>query len=73
MDNLQLAVVDGIAKVITVNGDGDVDVDSSGGVLLEVWTCQWFALCQNDATMIIEHPTLGGVPTCDRCAKIARP
>lgn len=30
--------------------------------------CQWFALCDHPATQGIAHPTLGNVPTCDRCA-----
>lgn len=31
-------------------------------------TCQWFALCVNDATQLVPHPILGDVPACDRCA-----
>jgi hypothetical protein len=37
---------------------------------LERWrsgTCQWFALCENEATTIEPHPILGVVPICDRC------
>jgi hypothetical protein len=30
--------------------------------------CQWFALCENDATQTRPHPILGDVPICDRCA-----
>lgn len=30
--------------------------------------CEWFALCENPATGTIDHPILGPVPTCDRCA-----
>lgn len=34
-------------------------------------TCSWFALCEDDATTIVQHPILGGVPCCARCAKRA--
>jgi hypothetical protein len=30
-------------------------------------TCQWFALCDNEATTTQQHPILGPVPICDRC------
>jgi hypothetical protein len=29
--------------------------------------CQWFALCDHEATVQVRHPVLGLVPTCDRC------
>ena len=29
--------------------------------------CQWFALCDNDATTTQAHPILGDVRICDRC------
>ena len=38
--------------------------------------CEWFALCDNDATTWLEGPivtdsgvTFGRIPACDRCAK----
>lgn len=31
-------------------------------------TCQYFALCENDAAGVTEHPVLEYVPTCQRCA-----
>lgn len=31
-------------------------------------TCEWFALCANDAEGAVMHPILGPVPTCRRCA-----
>lgn len=35
--------------------------------------CQWFLLCENEATTTLYHPILGAVPTCERCAeKVAR-
>lgn len=30
--------------------------------------CEWFLLCTNPAAGFVEHPTLGPVPTCTRCA-----
>lgn len=34
--------------------------------------CQWFALCENEATTTEPHPILGNVPICARCkAKVA--
>lgn len=30
--------------------------------------CQYFALCPNDAAGVVEHPVLGDVPCCERCA-----
>lgn len=33
--------------------------------------CQWFALCENEATGTTPHPVLGDVPTCPRCAALA--
>jgi hypothetical protein len=38
-------------------------VDACG----KVKTCQWWALCGNDATKVRHHPVLGDVPICDRC------
>ena len=29
--------------------------------------CQWFALCDNEATTTRPHPTLGDVPICESC------
>lgn len=29
--------------------------------------CEWFALCDHDATKYRPHPVLGEVPICDRC------
>lgn len=31
--------------------------------------CAWYLLCDNDADGCVEHPTLGWVPTCSRCAE----
>lgn len=35
----------------------------------EAVTCQWFALCDHEATTTRPHPILGDVPICDRCDK----
>lgn len=32
--------------------------------------CSWFLLCQNKATRIRQHPTLGGVPICQSCDEL---
>lgn len=32
-------------------------------------TCEYFALCTNDADGTVTHPVLGQVPTCIRCAE----
>ncbi len=35
--------------------------------------CQWFALCTNEAVTYVEHPVIGPVPTCQRCAQSVTP
>ena len=40
---------------IAMNADGQV-------------MCGWFALCDHVADGYVEHPALGPVPTCQRCA-----
>lgn len=40
-----------------------IAVNDNGEVL-----CGWFALCENVADGYVEHPALGPVPTCERCA-----
>jgi len=32
-------------------------------------TCEWFVLCDEPAFALIEHPVLGDVPICRRCAQ----
>lgn len=34
--------------------------------------CQWFARCPHPASTTVAHPVLGDVPTCARCATLAR-
>ncbi len=31
--------------------------------------CEWFALCENEATKTRTHATLGEVPICEHCDK----
>lgn len=31
--------------------------------------CEWYALCDQEAAGTVDHPALGAVPTCHRCAK----
>jgi hypothetical protein len=31
-------------------------------------SCEWFALCTNNAIGTAPHPILGAVPICQRCA-----
>lgn len=30
--------------------------------------CEWFAFCTRESSGVVEHPILGDVPTCERCA-----
>lgn len=30
--------------------------------------CEYFALCDRAADGVVDHPILGSVPTCTRCA-----
>jgi hypothetical protein len=35
--------------------------------------CAWFIACTNEAAGTLQHPILGAVPICPRCAaKVAR-
>lgn len=31
--------------------------------------CEWFLLCANEASILVQHPVLGEVPTCTHCAE----
>ena len=35
----------------------------------QITTCSWVALCENEATNLVQHAILGGIPTCDRCVE----
>lgn len=32
--------------------------------------CEWFALCDHEATKTRQHPILGAVPICGRCDEL---
>jgi hypothetical protein len=32
-------------------------------------TCEWFAMCDNDAIEMVLHPILGQMPVCNPCIK----
>lgn len=42
-------------------------LDEDGNEVGDPVQCQWFALCDHDATQLEPHPILGQVPICDRC------
>lgn len=35
---------------------------------MEITTCKWFVLCDNEAIGTVEHPAIGSVPICRACA-----
>jgi hypothetical protein len=53
--------------------------DVSRAVKAEPIACRYFALCENEATLLVKNPVIGDVPACERCVKrvgaedIARP
>lgn len=49
------------------------DRDSEAAPWRGLGRCQWFALCDHDATLTVPHPALGDVPACARCAALADP
>lgn len=65
----------GEVRRVFVDGQAVVDVDlvyELDGLLYrdgtgEPVTCSWFALCENQATKVRQHPILNGVPICERC------
>lgn len=39
--------------------------------VLEPEVCEWFALCDRQAITAVDHPVLGDVICCQRCADFA--
>ena len=35
-----------------------------------ITACEWFARCENETAYYVEHPVLGPVPCCERCATL---
>jgi hypothetical protein len=49
------------------------EVASLPNRVVDLGGCEWFALCDRDATHLEAHPAFpGGVPACDRCASIGK-
>ena len=52
----------------TVTGELIGPYDTAAELAAELVTpCEWFALCDHEATGTMAHPILGDVPICDRC------
>lgn len=49
------------------NPDGTLTVKSETTWTRPAGPCEWFALCDREATGTLPHPALGDVPVCDRC------
>lgn len=57
--------------VETIHFPDGIYIEGPRGEFIEV-PCQWFAACDRHATSTQQHPVLGAVPICGRCAtKIA--
>lgn len=44
----------------------DLDHTSSAAPAI---VCKWYVACDLDADGVVQHPILGAVPTCGRCAE----
>lgn len=41
--------------------------------VMDLGVCQWFALCDREATHLEAHPAFrNGVPACDRCVSVGK-
>jgi hypothetical protein len=49
-----------------------LSLQNTSGAALQVprpgQMCEWFLLCDRPATVFVEHPIIGPVPTCAKCA-----
>lgn len=54
-------------------GARPLELPELAGIEALVRRCEWFALCENEASHYEPHSILGSVPCCDRCATLARP
>lgn len=57
-----------IAAVIDLPNGETVDGFRAAAAAGYPCRCEQFAACTNAATVVLAHPVLGAVPTCDRCA-----
>lgn len=53
-------VIDVAARVYPEGHEGDPDYET---------VCMWWAKCTNPANTLKDHPVLGKVPICKRCAE----
>lgn len=44
------------------------EVEAAPPAIPPGYDCEWFLLCENEATTTEPHPILGDVPICERCA-----
>ena len=66
-------VCDGCADDARLDAENDPEFACGVEPAVKTVTCQWFLLCENEATTTEPHPVLGAVPICGRCAdKVAR-
>jgi len=53
---------------LPIAGAGLIHEGYDGSSRIVAVGCAWFAGCDRQATMTLEHPVLGYVATCTRCA-----
>lgn len=61
-----VTVYNAMTAVLEIMGHGWSDVLPTF-TITDLGRCQWFALCDHEATGTLYHPVLGDVPICDRC------
>jgi len=57
-----------VAMTVEVPGVGSFDTFEEAAQAGYPFACEQFLLCENAASVAVEHPVLGAVPTCARCA-----